>query len=68
MFASSLKAVGGGLLLGCHLAPIIAAAGEAAYTADFAPNVFIRISRDSKVTMIMPQVGMGQGTYTGCRC
>src|ERR1700761_3984115 len=30
-----------------------------------APNAFIRIERDGKVTLIMPQVEMGQGIYTG---
>ena len=37
------------------------AAGEA---AAFAPNAFIRIDRQGEVTLIMPQVEMGQGTYT----
>lgn len=56
-------AAGGGLLLGFRLPRTIAAA-EAADNAVFAPNAFIRIARDGKVTMIMPQVEMGQGTYT----
>ena len=30
----------------------------------FAPNAFVRIGRDDKVTLVMPQVEMGQGTYT----
>jgi isoquinoline 1-oxidoreductase beta subunit len=34
-------------------------------TADkFAPNAFIRIDHSGKTTLIMPQVEMGQGTYT----
>jgi isoquinoline 1-oxidoreductase beta subunit len=57
-------ASGGGLLLGFRLPLIIAAVAEAADNAIFAPNAFIRIGRDGKVTMIMPQVEMGQGTYT----
>ena len=32
--------------------------------AVFAPNAFIRIDRQGDVTLIMPQVEMGQGTYT----
>jgi isoquinoline 1-oxidoreductase beta subunit len=32
--------------------------------ATFAPNAFIRINRQGEVTLIMPQVEMGQGTYT----
>jgi hypothetical protein len=31
---------------------------------DFAPNAFIRIGQDSKVTFTIPQVEMGQGIYT----
>jgi isoquinoline 1-oxidoreductase subunit beta len=57
-------AVGGGLLLGFQLRSIIAAAAEPGDDAVFAPNAFVRIGRDGKVTMIMPQVEMGQGTYT----
>ena len=53
---------GGGLLLAFRLPPIIAAAAGAAEV--FAPNAFIHIVGDGKVTMIMPQVEMGQGTYT----
>src|SRR5580692_3971201 len=30
----------------------------------FAPNAFIRIDHAGKTTLIMPQVEMGQGTYT----
>jgi len=37
---------------------------RAAATAPFAPNAFIRIDRRGEVTLIMPQVEMGQGTYT----
>jgi isoquinoline 1-oxidoreductase beta subunit len=35
-----------------------------AETASFAPNAFIRIAADNKVTLTMPYVEMGQGTYT----
>ena len=31
---------------------------------DFAPNGFIRIDRDGRITLIVCQVEMGQGTYT----
>ena len=53
-------AAGGGLLLSFALdcGKSEAAAGT------FAPNAFIRIDRDGAVTMVMPQVEMGQGTYT----
>jgi isoquinoline 1-oxidoreductase subunit beta len=57
-------AAAGGLLLGFHLRPVIAAAAGLPDNTVFAPNAFIRIGRDGKVAMIMPQVEMGQGTYT----
>ncbi len=31
----------------------------------FEPNAFIRIDRQGLVTLVMPQVEMGQGIYTG---
>jgi isoquinoline 1-oxidoreductase beta subunit len=55
-------AAGGGLLLGFILPPAIADAEAEA--AVFTPNAFIRIEPDSKVVLIVPQVEMGQGTYT----
>lgn len=38
--------------------------GQAAEGGDFAPDGFIRIDRQGDVTLIMPQVEMGQATYT----
>jgi CO/xanthine dehydrogenase Mo-binding subunit len=60
-------AAGGGLLLGFRLDAWPRGARSAATKeADpaFAPNAFIRIGRDGRVTLIMNQVEMGQGTYT----
>jgi isoquinoline 1-oxidoreductase beta subunit len=37
---------------------------EAAERAGYAPNAFIRIDQQGDVTLIMPQVEMGQGVYT----
>src|SRR5579864_3969212 len=54
-------AVGGGLLLGFQLPLARAAAAEAGV---FAPNAFIRIDPRGAITLIMPQVEMGQGVYT----
>src|SRR2546428_11449330 len=51
-------AAGGGLLLGWHVD------ARGATSPDFAPNAFIRIGTDGRVTMIMGQVEMGQGMYT----
>jgi isoquinoline 1-oxidoreductase beta subunit len=59
-------AAGGGLLLSFILPRMIWNSETAgATTVDvFAPNAFIRIDRDGRVTFIMPYVEMGQGTYT----
>ena len=59
-------ATGGGFLLGWHRpsGPRILAASAKAMPPAFAPNAFIRIGRDGRVTLIMNQVEMGQGTYT----
>ena len=56
-------AAGGGLMLGLAI-PRLAPAFAAETSADFAPNAFIRIDPDSKVTFTIPQVEMGQGIYT----
>ncbi len=51
----------GGLMVGFH---IPSAGGAQAPAPEFAPNAFIRIDRNGKITLIMPQVEMGQGIYT----
>jgi isoquinoline 1-oxidoreductase subunit beta len=63
MFLEASVASGGGLMLGFGLPTFF---GEAAASASstFAPNAFIRIDSDGSVTLIMPYVEMGQGTYT----
>jgi isoquinoline 1-oxidoreductase subunit beta len=57
-------AAGGGLLIGFYLPTVRAAPATAAHAGAFAPNAFVRIGRDDTATLIMPQVEMGQGTYT----
>src|SRR5712664_4317601 len=59
-------AAGGALLVGFHIpdATAAAASANALQSAPFAPNAFIRIDRQGTVTLIMPQVEMGQGIYT----
>src|ERR1700743_675216 len=57
----------GGFLLAFHLP--VRAANEPEQAPDttagkFAPNAFIRIAKDGKTTLVMPQVEMGQGVYT----
>ncbi|MGD0190650.1 MAG: xanthine dehydrogenase family protein molybdopterin-binding subunit [Rhizomicrobium sp.] len=62
-------AAGGGLLLGFHT-PFAAALaanaveGTAPDAGPFEPDAFIRIDRAGKITLVMPQVEMGQGVYT----
>ncbi len=57
-------AAGGGLLLGFSLPQLIGAKAQIATTETFGPNAFVRIRPDDSVTLVMPQVEMGQGTYT----
>jgi isoquinoline 1-oxidoreductase beta subunit len=59
-FLKTGAAAGGTLLLGFCLPLAVAAEGD----QPFAPNAFIRIDRQGKITLIMPQVEMGQGIYT----
>jgi isoquinoline 1-oxidoreductase subunit beta len=57
-------ALGGGLMLTLALPPLAARHAAAQAPAGFAPNAFIRIDRQGVVTLTMPMVEMGQGTYT----
>jgi isoquinoline 1-oxidoreductase subunit beta len=54
-------ALGGALLVGFRIPP---ADGAPVDKTAYAPNAFIRIGSDNQVTLIMPQVEMGQGIYT----
>jgi isoquinoline 1-oxidoreductase subunit beta len=60
-FLKAGLAVGGGLVVGFHV-PLVPA--EQTGKPVFAPNAFIRIDARGKVTLIMPQVEMGQGIFT----
>jgi isoquinoline 1-oxidoreductase beta subunit len=60
MFLKAGAAVGGGLMIGW--VPAAQAAGDD--TEPFAPNAFIRIDRQGRITIISPSIEMGQGTYT----
>jgi isoquinoline 1-oxidoreductase subunit beta len=39
---------------------------EATAATSFEPNAFVRIGQDGRVTITIPQVEMGQGTFTSC--
>ena len=65
-FLKASAAAGGGLLLSFSL-PVLMRNAEATGTLaanTFAPNAFIRIDRQGRVTLIIHKVEMGQGTYT----
>lgn len=60
----------GGLVLGLQLGAgtALAAGGKTAATATtaaFAPNAFVRIGSDDRVTVIAKHLEMGQGSFTG---
>src|ERR1700686_2933550 len=60
----------GGFLLAFHLPVRALAPNEPVQPPDdttgkFAPNAFIRIDTAGHTTLVMPQVEMGQGIYTG---
>ena len=69
-FVTVLAAAGGGMLLGYRVdegrAASMAATAAAPGTSPpaFAPNAFIRVGTDGGITLVMPQVEMGQGMYT----
>jgi isoquinoline 1-oxidoreductase beta subunit len=68
-FLSGGAALGGAFVLGFYL-PLGHGAARTAVQGQvagqrFEPNAFIRIDRQGKVTLVMPQVEMGQGIYTG---
>ena len=60
-FLQAGLAVGGGLVVAFHLPLAQSAPAE---KPPFAPNAFIRIDGRGKITLVMPQVEMGQGIYT----
>ena len=63
-FIVTSAAASGGLLLGFYLPARIDAKAQATSNEVFRPNAFIRIRPDDSITLVVPQVEMGQGTYT----
>src|SRR5215813_7450259 len=67
---SRRRILGGGLVTGFvfafHLPVGVAQPAQPKDPADgtFAPNAYIRINESGQVTLVMPQVEMGQGIYT----
>jgi len=62
-FLQVVGVAGGGLVLGLHLPTLLADAGPDA-AGVFSPNAFVAIDALGQVTLTMPFVEMGQGTYT----
>src|SRR5271156_365524 len=67
-FVKASAAAGGGLLLSFTL-PLLSRTAGAEVSAPgkaygSAPNAYVRIAPDNSVTMIVPRVEMGQGSYT----
>jgi len=65
-FIRTSAAIGGGLLVGCHI-PLPGAQVSAAAAAEpngVALNAFVRIGTDESVTVISAHSEMGQGIYT----
>ena len=63
-FLVTSAAAGGGLLLGFYLPARIEAKAQSTSDEILSPNAFVRIRPDDSITLVMPQVEMGQGTYT----
>ena len=55
------SAIGAQLVVGI---PLSGAAGAPAAASTFAPNAFVAISADDRITLVLPAVEMGQGAYT----
>jgi len=61
-FLKSGAALGGGLVIACHV-PLLGPAWGAGAAA-FAPNAFLRVASDGTTTVIVGKAEMGQGVYT----
>jgi len=62
-FIKTSTLAGGGLLLACHL-PFGRRDAAAAIADEFAPNAYLRIAPNGRVTVIVNKSEMGQGVYT----
>lgn len=63
-FLKSAVAAGGGLLIGVGLPGLMSETEAAEKSNGFVPNAWIRIGLDGRVSVMVSQVEMGQGTYT----
>jgi isoquinoline 1-oxidoreductase beta subunit len=65
-FLKVTAAAGGGMLLGFMLPGNLPAGAATQEDVGFTPNGFIKIARGEPVVLVVPQVEMGQGTFTSC--
>ena len=63
-FLKTNALAGGGLILGFGLLSGNSATAAGAPAPPFAPNAFIRVGRDGRVTFVINKSEMGQGVYT----
>lgn len=63
-FIQASAAVGGGLLIGLYLPSASSATQPQAGPTTFAPNAWIRIGADNRVTILVARSEMGQGVAT----
>ncbi|MCW5658786.1 MAG: xanthine dehydrogenase family protein molybdopterin-binding subunit [Burkholderiaceae bacterium] len=61
---ASAGLAGGALMLGFGISACSEVRDALVEDALFAPNAFLRIESSGKVTLVMPMIEMGQGTYT----
>jgi isoquinoline 1-oxidoreductase beta subunit len=66
-FLKTSALAGGGLILGIYLPELThgRAAAQEKPTRPFAPNAFVRIGADNRITVLINHSEMGQGTFTG---
>jgi isoquinoline 1-oxidoreductase beta subunit len=57
-------ALGGGLVVPFHAATFAGPASASEADMAFKPNAFVRITNAGRITVVVPYVEMGQGTYT----
>ncbi|MBV8852082.1 MAG: xanthine dehydrogenase family protein molybdopterin-binding subunit, partial [Sinobacteraceae bacterium] len=62
-FLQAGAATGAAFVLGISLRAV-GTAGASAAAGSYSPDAFIRIDQQGQVTLVMPQVEMGQGIYT----
>jgi hypothetical protein len=64
-FIKAASAASGGLMLGCYVSPQLSGTSGTAFAAGtFEPNVWIKLSADDSVRIMLTMLEMGQGVMT----